>query len=84
MTTPSKRTFYRHVFSIEVLSEEELGSMSLVDIEEAITTGHCSGQFLETAVTKVRPKTMAKLLLKQGSDPEFFQLDEQGNDLEDA
>ena len=27
--------------------------------------------------------TMAKLLLNQGSDPDFFQLDDDGNDVED-
>jgi hypothetical protein len=27
---------------------------------------------------------MAKLLRGQGSDPEFFELDEQGNDVDDA
>jgi hypothetical protein len=36
-----------------------------------------------TKEIKVDAKTMAKLLIKQGSDPEFFRLDEDGNDLED-
>lgn len=83
----SKRKFYRTVYQIEVLSEEKFdneGGMSLTDIDNAITDGDCSGRV--TFIVNNEEKTgkeMAELLKEQGSDPEFFQLDENGNDLEE-
>ncbi len=83
----SKRKFYRTVYQIEVLSEEKFdneGGMSLTDIDNAITDGDCSGRvkFIVNNEEKTG-KEMAELLKEQGSDPEFFQLDENGNDLEE-
>lgn len=78
-----ERKFHRHVYMVEVLSEEELPSMSLEDLHHEITEGHCSGQFMETFHQKVGGPCMAKLLQEQGSDPEFFQLTDEGDDIDD-
>lgn len=80
---PKGREFYRYVYQFEVLSEEPLGPMSLKDLEYETQEGHCSGHFLLTTEEKVGGKRMARLLQGQGSDPEFFNLDEDGNDVED-
>lgn len=49
-----------------------------------IMDGDCSGKATTMVENQVvSGKRMAKLLQEQGSDPEFFQLDENGNDLED-
>lgn len=82
----SKRTFYRTVLTLEVLSEEPLtGEESLSDIEYSIDVGSCSGK-VETTVEneQVDGPRMAQLLLDQASDPDFFGLDKQGNDLDDT
>lgn len=77
------RKFYRNVFSVEVLSEEPLpDSMSLDAIHYEITNGDYSGRLLETVVEEVNSKRMAELLLAQGSDPEFFGLDAEGNEID--
>jgi len=56
--------------------------MSLTDIDEAINNGDCSGRVTTIVDNEVKTgKEMAKLLKAQGSDPEFFQLDDEGNDL---
>lgn len=83
----SKRKFYQTVYQVEVLSKEkfdESGGMSLTDIDEAISSGDCSGRIKTIVDNEVKTgKEIAVLLKEQGSDPDFFQLDENGNDLED-
>jgi len=78
-----ERKFHRHVYMVEVLSEEELPSMSLEGLAYEINEGHCSGQFMETFHQEVGGPCMAKLLQEQGSDPEFFQLSSEGDDIDD-
>lgn len=77
-TSPDKH-FYRTVVEIEVLSEEETDFQSLADIDYAITDGHCSGRWNVTSQLEVAPAQMAELLKRQGSDPSFLGLDDEGN-----
>lgn len=81
------RKFYRTVYQVEILSEEkfdESGGLSLTDIDEEITIGHSSGRVIKLIDNEEKTGIeMAKLLQGQGSDPEFFQLDKEGNDLND-
>ena len=80
------RTFYRHVIQIEILTEDpiqDLAAESLAAIEEEYTEGAWSGQASVVCTNEIcdGPR-MAKLLRAQGSDPEFFFLDEDGNEYE--
>jgi hypothetical protein len=79
----SKRKFYKTIITIEVLSEEPYNPDSVQEIDYDITDGDCSGKFDVVESIEVDAPTMAALLKSQGSDPEFFQLDDEGNDLED-
>lgn len=77
-----KRTFYRTVITVEVLSEEDVvGGMCLADIAHEIVYGDLSGRYRVTRTESVDGPTMARLLSEQGSDPEFFGLDEDGNNI---
>lgn len=81
----SSRTFYRNRITVEVLSEDPLsGDESLSDIAYLIDEGPCSGK-VETTIEneKVDGPRMAQLLRDQASEPEFFKLDNEGNDLDD-
>jgi uncharacterized protein YuzB (UPF0349 family) len=81
----SKRAFYRNVITITILSEEPLEKEpSLSAIEYLITYGGCSGK-TDTTISNeaVDGATMAKLLQEQHSDPSYFGLDDEGNDLDD-
>lgn len=80
-----KRKYYKTVVKITVLSEDEplKDGISLEEIAYEITDGHCSGDIVIQSRTEVKAREMAKLLMEQGSDPEFFRLDEDGNELED-
>jgi hypothetical protein len=80
MTT---RKFYRTVVQVEVLSEEPLGNDESIDLSVLayqITDGDFSGSISIPTIEEVNGKRIADLLLSQGSDPEFFQVDSEGND----
>ena len=78
------RKFYRSILTTEVLSEDTpiMSGTPLEDIAYAITEGDCSGRTTVKS-TEVTPQQMAKFLIGQGSDPEFFMLDESGNEIEE-
>jgi len=78
----STRKFYRQVFTFEILSEEPIGDISLEDANYETMEGNMSGHFLSRIETEHTAKEMADMLCSQGSDPEFFQLNEQGEDTE--
>jgi hypothetical protein len=77
----TERKFHRTVIHVEVLSEEPYTfSGNLSDVARQIYEGDCSG-IARTIQTEICDGArMAQLLLAQGSDPEFFMLDEEGND----
>lgn len=77
----SKRTFHKYVFKLEVLSEEELPEdLELSELAQAVEFGECSGRRLDTEHEELDGPTTAKALIEQGSDPEFFDLTEDGED----
>jgi len=78
----SARKFYRQVFTYEILSEEPIGQLSLEDVAYETSEGHMSGHFTNRIETEHSAKEMAKMMEVQGSDPEFFQLTETGEDTE--
>jgi len=81
--TTEAPVFYKTVVTVTVLSEEPFNEMELADVAYAIGEGDCSGQVEFAPSEKVDGPTMAKLLIAQGSDPEFFQIDADGNPLDE-
>lgn len=80
----STRIFYRTVFTFEILSEEPYpDEFSLEQVQYDTTEGHCSGTFLSMQINlEIDAQECARLLITQGSDPEFFTLTEEGEDAE--
>lgn len=78
----SERKFYRTKIVVEVLSEELYRNEDINVIAYDITHGDCSGIVNCVESKEIDGKTAATLLIEQGSDPEFFQLDDEGNDKE--
>ena len=78
-----ERKFYRTVVEVEILSEDTYDFEDLDILAYDVEDGDCSGQCAITAVERVSPQQMAELLTKQGSDPEFFGLDANGNEVDD-
>lgn len=78
MTT---RKFYKTVLQVEVLSEEPIGDMDLEQVSHEIVEGDFSGQSIVMQTKELNGKEAAAALVEQGSDPEFFMIDEEGNDI---
>ena len=79
----SKRKFHRTVIEVVVLSEEPFGYDDLADVDEAITNGACVGSFDTKSTTELTGKEAADALTAVHSEPGFFQLDDDGEDVED-
>jgi hypothetical protein len=76
----TKRKFYKTVFTVEILSEEEPCSPSLGTIAFQITKGDWSGTTREKSKKKLDGRQAARALFNQGSDPSFFRLTDEGED----
>jgi hypothetical protein len=78
----SKRTFYRTVLQVVVLSETPYNETSLSQIAEDITEGSQVGRVTITSENEeMNAKTAVVLLKEAGSEAEFFQLTNNGDDL---
>lgn len=80
-----KRKFYKRVFKFEVLSEEPLnGDYDLSELDAMTDTGDCVGRFLDDDGNETLDgKAMAAALYEAGSEPGFFNLDDDGLNLDD-
>jgi hypothetical protein len=80
----SERKFYRTVIQYEILSEEPIDDpISLEAIANECDEGGWSGQFLDTKHETLNATQTVKALIKQGSDPEFFNLNMDGEDTDE-
>lgn len=77
----TNRKFYKHTITIEIVSENDAVPHDLADIAYAISDGGDSGTWDVTSTKKLNGKQAAEELMAQGSDPEFFGLDREGNDV---
>ena len=78
------KKFFLNKFTIVVLSEDApLEFDDLADIDYEIDQGDCVGGELEVEVTQLTSKEAADKLYELGSEPGFFQLDDNGKDLND-
>lgn len=78
----TNRKFYKTTIMLEVLSERPIADMELEDIAYEITMGDMSGTYDVDDVEILNGKQMAEALIKQGSDPMFFMLTDDGEDDE--
>ena len=78
----SKRKFYKNVITIIVLSEGAPISdeATLAQIEYEFTEGEFSAGPLTIDAVEVSGQEAADILCDQGSQPDFFGLDYEGND----
>jgi hypothetical protein len=79
------KKYFKTTFKVEVLSEGgPASSMTLEEVLYEITHGEFSGDFEVVSVKELTARQAARELINQGSDPAFFNLDENGNDLDDS
>lgn len=82
------KKYYKTIVQIEILSENEPYGLigageSLSAIEYDITEGHFSGVIETKGFTELTAKEAADALVVQGSGTEFFQLDADGNEIDE-
>lgn len=83
MASTSKRKFFKNIVTLVVLSEDEdIQGAELGTIAYEIVNGDWSGGDVKIESTQVDGAEMARLLQEQGSDPEFFRLNEDGSDCD--
>ncbi len=79
----TNRQFYKIIYQVTVLADDTLSdNYTLNDIGFLINNGKCSGVTKQISHKTLDGKQIAEELQKQGSDPGFFQVDKNGNDLE--
>jgi hypothetical protein len=85
MTRPDPgkpRLFYKTTVKYVVLSEEPIPpQISLAGLHNECYEGHYVGSFGETEEVLVNGAVMVDELREAGSCPDFFELDDEGNDL---
>lgn len=81
------RKFYRTTYAVELLSEEPLdaspGLQGLRNLLYRALEDDLSGRVIAGKVEELTGEQAANALLVQGSEPGFFRLAEDGQDLED-
>lgn len=78
--------FYRTLITLEILTDDGPlpPHIRLADIEYQTTEGGWSGRWEIIKSEELSGPEMARALLDQGSEPEFFQLSENGRSLLDG
>lgn len=76
------RKFYKTVITTTVLSEDPYEYLGLVNLHHDIVNGDCSGTTNVATSKRLSRKDFVKELQEQGSDPDFFQLDDKGKDID--
>ncbi len=80
---PSNRRFYKTVYRVVVLSEEPTETTDLAEIARQGLIGDYSVAVTDGEMVVLDGPTAARELRAQHSDPAFFQLDDDGEDLDD-
>ncbi len=78
----TERIFHKTVVQITILSEEEIGSVTAEEIAYQTNDGEWSGRTEIASREEIDGSAMAKELIDQASDPEFFCLTPEGDDIE--
>lgn len=79
---PSSRKFYKTTYTVTVISESPIpGNMELSEVLDEGMGGDYSVAVSED-IHEIDGLTAAKELAAQHSDPEFFGLDAEGEDLD--
>lgn len=79
---PKKVEFHRTLILVEILSEEILSDVDYGKISSYMNGGDWSGRILMESNETIDGPLAAQLLLSHGSDPGFFQIDDNGNPTE--
>ena len=81
----AKKKIYRSVITVEVLSDRPVDDAFLTNLSSVnyeITSGDCSGQVqVKSMNEELTGHEAVKAVQNQGSSPDFFMIDEEGEDV---
>lgn len=81
----TSRKFYKTTYKVEILSEDPIpDDMDLTSTLFEATEGGYSGDVVREGTDEIDGKQAAEALLQQHSDPSFFRLTADGEDLDDG
>ena len=79
----AKKKIYKTVLTVVILSETPYRQTNLKEVGYDITEGDCTGGVVEEIHTELIGEEAAKEMYNVGSQPDFFMMDEEGNDTSD-
>lgn len=79
------KTLYRNIIQFEIISEEPIHSTSLQEVIDETIEGNWSGLMLDRVIEnqEIQGKEAVKIIQNQGTDLEFFGIDDEGEEVED-
>jgi hypothetical protein len=85
MDSKKPKKLYKSILKVEVLSDEPIHeNASLESVQEAIEYGPSSGKISwDVRNNEISGETAVKECEKHGTDPDFFMMDYNGNELHD-
>ena len=75
--------FYRHTFTYVLLSDQPIDGYVSLGSLESLAMSDCVGYFAKSESEEITPKQAADALYDAGSEPAFFQLDDDGKHLDE-
>jgi hypothetical protein len=78
-----KGKVYKTIVTLEVLSSEPLGNISLEDLAYQTEQGDMSLKSEQGKSIKLTGKKAVEVILSHGTDTEFFGMDKEGNEDSD-
>ena len=81
----AKKKIYRSIITVEILSDSPVDDAFLTDLSSVdyeTTSGGCSGQVqVKSMNEELTGHEAVKAVQNQGSSPDFFMMDEEGEDV---
>ncbi len=81
MSETQGRKFYRTLIQVEVVSEGPYDPQSIEQLRDDIINGDCSGKWEVVESEEVSGKEVVALCATHETEPSFFRLGADGNDL---
>jgi len=74
--------YYQTVYTITVLTEQPLGDVDLERLNYETMEGHAVMKSFRLKEKEITAKQAVRALYAAGSEPAFFQLDDNGNEID--
>jgi len=77
-----ERKFFKTRIEVVVISRDPIEGVTLLDIDHMIDEGDAAGNWGHVDSKELTPQEAVEALKEIGSEPDFFNMDEYGNDID--